>query len=236
VPPRQKANGRYRGRRRVQKLPSTRYAAVVTTAVVGAGVVALAAGAAVPDGASGNALDPTKLALSVMDRQAALDKAARSQDRPGPAVTVEQERPDFWLLPVKVEYQITTLWEMRWGEFHRGVDMAAPYGTPYYAAHGGTVILAAYYGGYGNCVIVDHGGGVITVYGHASRLLVAEGQRVETGQALGLIGSTGYSTGSHLHFEVRVNNEQVDPMNWMRAHGVDIAKRLEEANGGIIIR
>ncbi len=106
----------------------------------------------------------------------------------------------------------------------------------YYAAHGGTVILAAYYGGYGNCVIVDHGGGIITVYGHASKILVAEGQRVETGQVLGLIGSTGYSTGSHLHFEVRVNNEQVDPMNWMRSHGVDIAKRLEEANGGIIIR
>src|SRR5262245_19509947 len=106
VPPRQQASGRYRGRRRVPKLPSTRYAAVVTTAVVGAGVVALAAGAAVPDGTRGDALDPTKLALSVMDRQAAMDKAARSQDRPGPAQTVEQAEPEVWLLPVKVEYQI----------------------------------------------------------------------------------------------------------------------------------
>ena len=113
----------------VSEAAEPRYAAVVTTAFVGAGVVALAAGAAVPDGASGNALDPTKLALSVMDRQAAMDKADRSQDRPGPAVTVEQGAPDFWLLPVKVEFQITTLWEMRWGEFHYGIDLAAPYGT-----------------------------------------------------------------------------------------------------------
>jgi len=133
------------------------------------------------------------------------------------------------------EFQITTVYEMRWGAFHFGVDMAAPYGTPYYAAHAGTVTLARYEGGYGNAIRIDHGNGIETVYGHSSKLLVTEGQHVEAGQMLGLIGSTGYSTGNHLHFEVTVNGEHADPMAYLLAHGVDIAKRLEAATGGTVI-
>lgn len=231
--PRQQPVGRYRGRRRLPKLPSRRYAAVVTTAILGAGVVAMGAGVAVPDG--GEAVDPTKLTLSVEDRLAALDKAARSKELPGGAANAQQQAPDVWLLPVRVEFQITTLFAMRWGSFHKGLDMAAPYGTPFYAAHAGVVVLSRYYAGYGNCVMIDHGNGITTVYGHASKLLVEEGQRVDAGQILALIGSTGYSTGPHLHFEVRLNDEQVNPMTWMRTHGVDIEKRLEAANGGMVL-
>ena len=235
--PRQQAGRRYRGRRRLPKLPSRRYAAVVTTAFLGAGVVALSAGAVVPDSlTSGSTLgDPTTQALAVEDRLNALDKANRSQDRPGPALSMEQGAPDVWLLPVQTQFQITTVYEMRWGAFHFGVDMAAPYGTPYYAAHAGTVTLARYEGGYGNAIRIDHGNGIETVYGHSSKLLVTEGQHVEAGQMLGLIGSTGYSTGNHLHFEVTVNGEHADPMAYLLAHGVDIAKRLEAATGGTVI-
>jgi murein DD-endopeptidase MepM/ murein hydrolase activator NlpD len=225
--------GRYRGRRRLPKLPSRRYAAVVTTAFLGAGVVALTAGAVMPESAGiADNIDPTTQAMAVSDRLNAVDKANRSQDRPGQAQAIEQGAPDVWLLPVPTQFTITTLYQMRWGVFHWGVDMAAPCGTPYYAAHAGRVVLARMDGGYGNAIRIDHGNGVETVYGHSSKLLVTEGQFVEVGQMIGLIGTTGYSTGCHLHFEVNINGEHKDPMKWMIEHGVDIAKRLEAANGG----
>jgi murein DD-endopeptidase MepM/ murein hydrolase activator NlpD len=236
VHPKQPPVGRYRGRRRLPKLPSARYAAVVTTAVLGAGVVALGAGAVPPDAAkSGPSGDPQTQALSVEDRLSAIDKASRSEDRPGPAVSVDQGAPDLWLLPLRAPYEITTLYAMRWGSFHYGVDLACPLGTPYYAAHAGTVTLARYWGGFGNAVVIDVGNGVENIYGHASKLLVSEGQHVDAGQLLGLVGSTGFSTGNHLHFEVHVNGAPVNPMNFMLARGVDIARHANAADGAIVI-
>jgi murein DD-endopeptidase MepM/ murein hydrolase activator NlpD len=235
VHPKQQPDGRYRGRRRLPKLPSRRYAAVVFTAIVGAVAVALGAGAVLPDSSShANANDGSTQALSVQDRLSALDKVNRSKDRT-PVLRADQGAPDVWLLPVRVEYQITTLFEVRWGVFHSGVDLAAPYGTPYFAAHAGTVVLAAYDGGYGNCIKIDHGNGIETVYGHASKLLVTEGEHVNAGDELGLIGSTGFSTGNHLHFEVRIDDVAKDPLPFMLAHGVDIARRAEIANGGTVV-
>ena len=233
-------DGRYTGRRRVPTPPRSRYAAVVTTAVVGAGVVVLGAGAAAPDagpsGPEAYSVDSAAAsALAVEDRQAALDRANRSADRDGPASTVEQAAPDVWYLPLHRQYVITTLYEMRWGEMHYGVDLAVPYGTPIYAAHAGTVILARYYGGCGNAVQIDHGNGVVTQYCHASKLIVHEGQHVEAGTVLSLVGNTGHSFGDHLHFEVHINGKPTDPMKFMLDRGVDIAKRLEAANGAIII-
>ena len=131
-----------------------------------------------------------------------------------------------------MQFQITTLYEMRWGEFHYGVDMAAPYGTPIYAAHAGTVTVSGVEGGYGNCVRIDHGEGVETVYGHASKLLVKEGHKVRAGDTVALVGSTGFSTGYHLHFEVNVNGAHKNPMTYLLERGVDIAKRQEIATGG----
>ncbi|MEH1798679.1 MAG: peptidoglycan DD-metalloendopeptidase family protein [Nostoc sp.] len=99
--------------------------------------------------------------------------------------------------------------------FHAGLDFAASYGSNIRAADSGTVIFAGWYGGYGRAVIIDHGKGITTLYGHTSELYVTEGQTVERGQAIGAVGSTGFSTGPHLHFEVRRNGTPVDPTNYL---------------------
>jgi murein DD-endopeptidase MepM/ murein hydrolase activator NlpD len=96
-------------------------------------------------------------------------------------------------------------------EFHQGLDIAAPMGTTVTAAAAGTVIMAQWYGGYGNYILIDHGGGYSTGYGHLSAMYVASGQAVQRGQAIGAVGSTGQSTGPHLHFEVRIAGKPVDP-------------------------
>lgn len=99
--------------------------------------------------------------------------------------------------------------------FHAGLDIGADYGTLIHAADSGTVILAGWYGGYGNTVIIDHGGGITSLYAHASELYVHEGQTLQRGQAIAAVGSSGLSTGPHLHFEVRENGEPTDPMNYL---------------------
>lgn len=94
---------------------------------------------------------------------------------------------------------------------HNGIDIAAEMGTTITAAADGTVIYAGWEGGYGNAIVIDHDGAVSTLYGHCSQIFVSNGQEVRRGQAIGAVGSTGHSTGPHLHFEVRVNGEAVDP-------------------------
>lgn len=232
--PRQQPGKGYRGRRRLPKLPSRRYAAVVTTAFMGASVVALAAGT-MPDSLGARGGDPYAQVLSVEDRLNAIDKANRSDDRYGPAVSAEQGAPDVWMLPLKAKFEITSLFEVRWGTMHFGVDMAAPEGTPIYAAHAGTITASGWEGGYGLATFIDHGKGIQTVYGHQSSLYVSQGQHVEAGQMIGRVGTTGYSTGAHLHFEVNVNGRHYDPMKFMLQNGVDIQNRQEAASGGTVI-
>jgi murein DD-endopeptidase MepM/ murein hydrolase activator NlpD len=94
---------------------------------------------------------------------------------------------------------------------HTGIDMGARYGSPISAAADGVVISASYHKGYGNTVILDHGGGTSTLYGHCSRLFVSNGQKVRRGQKIAAVGSTGLSTGPHLHFEVRKNGKPTNP-------------------------
>lgn len=97
---------------------------------------------------------------------------------------------------------------------HTGIDIGASYGTDVLAADGGTVINSGWSGGYGNCIIIDHGKGNKTLYAHMSKLLVSTGQTVAQGQTIGLVGSTGNSTGPHLHFETYVNGSRVDPLQY----------------------
>lgn len=94
---------------------------------------------------------------------------------------------------------------------HNGMDIASNMGTTVYAADGGTVVLAEWYGGYGNCIMIDHGNGYKTLYGHLSYIGVSDGQSVSQGESIGQVGSTGNSTGPHLHFEVYANGSRIDP-------------------------
>lgn len=98
---------------------------------------------------------------------------------------------------------------------HAGVDFGAPSGAPIWAAQTGVVIAAQRMRGYGNVVIIDHGGGISTTYGHCSRIFVSKGQKVSRGQRIASVGATGLATGPHLHFEVRVNGKAVNPMRYL---------------------
>ena len=111
--------------------------------------------------------------------------------------------------------QITSGFGPRWGRMHQGLDIAAPTGRPITAAKSGTVIVAGWSGGYGQLVVIDHGGGLATAYAHQSRIAVRTGDPVTQGGLVGFVGSTGHSTGPHLHFEVRVNGAARDPLPYL---------------------
>jgi murein DD-endopeptidase MepM/ murein hydrolase activator NlpD len=100
-------------------------------------------------------------------------------------------------------------------KLHTGIDVSAPKGSPVYAAQSGQVIYADWLGSYGMAVMIDHGGGIITLYGHNSALVATLGQEVKFGDVISKVGSTGRSTGNHLHFEVRVNGDYVDPFEYV---------------------
>jgi murein DD-endopeptidase MepM/ murein hydrolase activator NlpD len=110
---------------------------------------------------------------------------------------------------------VTSGFGWRWGRMHEGIDIAVPTGTPVAAAASGTVITAGWLGGYGNLVVIDHGNGLATAYGHNSSVTVGVGQSVAQGQVIAYSGSTGHSTGPHVHFEVRVNGSPVDPLGYL---------------------
>lgn len=99
--------------------------------------------------------------------------------------------------------------------FHAGIDFGAPSGSPVRSGEAGRVVSAGWRGGYGNAIVIDHGGGLATLYAHLSSIGVSSGQQVSRGQTIGAVGSTGYSTGPHLHFEVRVDGEPRDPMPYL---------------------
>jgi len=230
---------RYRGRRRVPTPPRSRYAAVVTTAFVGAGVVALGAAGSLDDA---KMVSPSTLAeLERVSDEAttrandAANSTSRGTERE-PIQTSMAEEPDVWVLPLRaedVDYRFTSPYGMRWGKLHAGIDLAAPEGVPYRAIHSGTVVKASWYGGYGYCVIVRHPDGTESVYGHSSKLLVKAGQQVKAGDALGLVGNTGHSFGSHLHLEVHVKGEPQDPIPWLRERDVDIKLQMDRIVGEV---
>jgi len=114
---------------------------------------------------------------------------------------------------------------------HAGIDLAGPTGTPIYAAADATVSFAGVRGGYGNFIELGHGAGIATRYGHLSRIMVANGERVRRGQLIGLMGSTGRSTGPHLHYEVRIDGRAVNPLPFLQA-GQAMAQARSRQSGG----
>ncbi len=129
-----------------------------------------------------------------------------------------------WICPVWGTYYVN-----RYGEYlaprsyerHPGIDMSAPTGTPIHAAATGVVIKAGWYGGYGNAVIISHGSGLTSLYGHNSSVKVKVGQKVKKGDVIAAMGSTGFSSGSHCHFEVRQNGALRNPRDFCYIHGVN---------------
>ncbi len=146
----------------------------------------------------------------------------QQKERPAPPPPVVAEAK--WVHPMPGA-TVTSCFGARWGRLHAGVDLAAPHGTPIVAAGAGKVVLAGVEGGYGLAVLIDHGNGYLTHYGHMSALAVQAGQSVKPGELIGKEGSTGHSTGPHLHFEVHKGayKNPIEPTGWMRERGADIA-------------
>jgi murein DD-endopeptidase MepM/ murein hydrolase activator NlpD len=204
-----------------------RYATVVTTAFVGAGIVAIGAASTLPD----HKADPSTLAAhntatsssaDLAGRQSAADRASRSDTRDAAATDTASDLA--WRLPLK-QYKVSTPFGQN--SLHQGMDLAAPEGTPYFASHGGVVTLARYDGGLGYTVVVDVGGETTITYGHSAKILVREGQRVQPGDALGLVGASGYAFDNGLYFEIRVNNKVVNPVTYLSSYGIDVTKGID---------
>jgi murein DD-endopeptidase MepM/ murein hydrolase activator NlpD len=113
------------------------------------------------------------------------------------------------------------------GAFHAGVDISAPYGTPVRAAADGVVVHAAFWRGYGRLVVIDHGGGVTTRYAHLSRMDVIPGQEIRRAEVLGAVGGSGRTTGTHVHYEVRVGDNPVNPYKFLATAPVARAPRTD---------
>ena len=148
--------------------------------------------------------------------QAAVDAAA--------AAAAEAARPQA-VLPVDGA-RLSSTFGYRWGTLHAGIDLAAPMLTPEYAAMDGVVVKAGAASGFGQAVYIQHENGDVTVYGHMETILVTEGQVVQAGETIALLGNRGQSTGPHLHFEVHVggiDGEKVDPIPWLAERGVTVS-------------
>jgi murein DD-endopeptidase MepM/ murein hydrolase activator NlpD len=168
------------------------------------------------------AAEQTKLEELIRQRQAALEAARRARAAAGQVARSGLSRlprsgsgvsPSGFIWPV--DGVLTSGYGPRWGRMHTGIDIAAPSGTPIRVAKAGEVIFTGWLGGYGNAVIVDHGDGIATLYGHQSRIGCAEGQILNQGDILGFVGTTGHSTGNHLHFEVRVDAQPRNPRPYL---------------------
>ncbi len=155
-----------------------------------------------------------RAAQAAVQQRAAQDAA---QQRVAPAVPVTPSHSGStsgtWSWPV--DGRITSPYGYRWGRLHAGIDIAAPSGTPLVAARAGTVTFAGTAGGYGLLTLVDHGDGIVTAYAHQSQLVARVGQPVARGQQIGAVGSTGNSTGPHVHFEVRVGGATRNPRGYL---------------------
>ena len=162
---------------------------------------------------------PRKTAVSSVRRDAGPDapvlEPGKIEARKGakPPAQVGPDRAFLW--PTRGVITSRFGWR-RYQRHHGGVDLASPHGTPIYATRDGVVSFSGWRSGYGQVVYIDHGGGLTTIYGHASELLVAAGKKVKRGEMIARVGCTGWCTGAHLHFEVRINDVPVNPLEYLR--------------------
>ncbi len=146
---------------------------------------------------------------------AKIQAAERASSSGGSSSDATAATPSAAGLIWPVSGPITSPFGPRWGGFHPGIDIGVPEGTPIEAAAAGSVIWCGWESGYGNLVVIDHHNGLATAYGHQSRLASSCGEDVTQGQVIGYSGCTGFCTGPHLHFEVRVNGNPVDPLGYL---------------------
>lgn len=215
--------GRHRAVRRRQTLPpGLRLLGPVVAALLGV-IVTASPHASGGVSMSGRVPGMGKLDGATVD----LDEDARQLRRQAARVRADQPRTTRssrsalrtrWVRPVAG--YVTSVYGMRWGALHPGLDIAAPYGTPVRSMTAGTVTSAGWAGGYGLMVIVRTEDGMDIFYPHLSALGVSAGQ-VSPGTVVGRIGSTGVSTGPHLHIEIRIGGVAVEPTRLLRAHGID---------------
>jgi murein DD-endopeptidase MepM/ murein hydrolase activator NlpD len=154
-------------------------------------------------------------ALAAVSSQLGAQIAAAQRSSAGFAGSSGTGTPSSHGLIWPVSGPVTSPFGMRWGRMHEGIDIGVPYGTPIHAAAAGRVIYAGWMSGYGNLVVIDHGNGLATAYGHQSAIAVSNGADVAQGQTIGYVGCTGHCFGPHLHFEVRVNGAPVDPLGYL---------------------
>jgi murein DD-endopeptidase MepM/ murein hydrolase activator NlpD len=157
-----------------------------------------------------------QIAAKIQEAQAAASRASSSDGSPTDTTAAPTPAPSgsvsfIWPLSGPV----TSPFGMRWGTLHPGIDIGVPTGTPIHAAAVGKVIWCGWMSGYGNLVMIDHGSGLASLYGHQSRIAASCGEQVAAGQLIGYVGSTGFSTGPHLHFEIRLNGSPVDPLGYL---------------------
>jgi murein DD-endopeptidase MepM/ murein hydrolase activator NlpD len=145
-------------------------------------------------------------------RIAAAIRAAQARDSSNTGPT---QTPSTAGLIWPVQGPVTSPFGWRWGRMHQGIDIGVPYGTPIHAAAGGVVIYCGWEEGYGNFTVIDHGGNLATAYAHQSSIAVTCGQQVNQGDVIGYVGCTGHCFGPHLHFEVRIDGNPVDPLGYL---------------------
>ena len=152
-----------------------------------------------------------KVVVATVKRYAATGSSSFSTSR-----ELNYQKVDLGISLVRpVSGVLTSRYGYRWGRTHTGIDIGASYGTTIKAAASGTITFAGWKGSLGNLVVVSHGNGIQTYYGHCSSLLVSAGQKVSAGQAIAKVGSTGSSTGNHLHFEIRINGSSINPQSYV---------------------
>lgn len=223
-------------------------AGLVASMALGAAGTALASGTESGAGAGGGILargtaaslaKATHAQAEVQERKAEAVKADRSKRaaqlakavkaaKARAAKAAQAEKALKWVKPVSGRYALTAGFNQSggmWSHKHSGQDFAVPTGTKVRSVHGGTVVTAGWGGAYGNNIVIKHGNGTYSQYGHLSKIQVRVGEKVGKGERIGLSGNTGNTTGPHLHFEIRttpVYGSAVNPLAFLRAQGVSV--------------